>query len=101
MAYFLYIYIYETKLFVLNNSKSKRVSFQIKSNQSEHEGVRKDTWDIRSSVDSFFLQKHILLSMTLFSKVLYVIVIFCWDDPYVLCHNSSTLDFLLETVQSQ
>lgn len=78
------------KMFVLKNSNSKRVSFQIKSNQSEHEGVRKDTWDVRSSVDSFFLQKHVLLSMTLFSKVLYVIVIFCWDDPYVLRHNSST-----------
>lgn len=81
MACFLYF------LFVLKNSNSKRVSFQIKSNQSEHEGVRKDTWDVYSSVDSFFLQKHVL---TLFSKVLYVIVIFCWDDPYELCHNSST-----------
>lgn len=78
------------KKFVLKNSNGKRVSFQIKSNQSEHEGVRKDTWDVRSSVDSFFLQKHVLLSMTLFSKVLYVIVIFCWDGPYVLRHNSST-----------
>lgn len=74
-------------LFVLKNSNSKRVSFQIKSNQSEHEGVRKDTWDVHSSVDSFFLQKHVL---TLFSKVLYVIVIFCWDDLYELCHSSST-----------
>lgn len=85
-AYFLY----KKKKFVLKYSNSKRVSFQIKSNQSEHEGVGKDTWDIRSSVDSFFLQKHVLLSMTLFSKVLYVIVIFCWDDEYVLCYNSST-----------
>lgn len=82
--------IEKKKKFVLKNSNGKRVSFQIKSNQSEHEGVRKDTWDVRSSVDSFFLQKHVLLSMTLFSKVLYVIVIFCWDGPYVLRHNSST-----------
>lgn len=40
-----------------NNSNSKCVSFQIKSNQSEHEGVRKDIPEVLSSVDSFFLTK--------------------------------------------